>query len=179
MADEGVNQIEVDDTHFLVSRTDLNGTITYVNDDFCRVSGYERDELIGLNHNIVRHPDMPTAIFAELWKTIKKGQKWHGYVKNRAKDGGYYWVEAEITPHIKEGKLVGYKSVRKGMSSELIAQYEREYAKLKKDEEGSYNTWTVKNENYEEFDRLSKELNLSKVELFTKMMALFKKSLKK
>ena len=122
---------------------------------------------------------MPNSIFADLWKTIKQGKKWHGYVKNRTKNGQYYWVEVEISPHIKEGKAVGYKSLRRMMSPDLIAQYEREYAKLKKDEEGSYNTWTIKNENYEEFDRLSKELNLPKVELFTKMMAFFKKSLKK
>lgn len=147
MADDSTNEIRLDDTHFLVSRSDLNGTITYVNDDFCRVSGYERDDLIGLNHNQIRHPDMPISVFAEMWKTIKKGGKWHGYVKNRAKDGSFYWVEAEISPHIKEGKPVGYKSVRKMMPPELIAQYEREYAKLKKDEEGSFNSWTVKNEN--------------------------------
>lgn len=179
VADETAKQIELDDTSFLVSRTDLNGTITYVNDDFCRISGYDRDELIGLSHNLIRHPDMPSSVFAEMWKTIKKGEKWHGFVKNLAKDGSYYWVEAEISPHIKEGQLVGYKSVRKAMPYELIAQYEREYAKLKKDEEGSYNTWTIKNENYEEFDRLSKELGLSKLELFAKMMALFKKSIQK
>jgi PAS domain S-box-containing protein len=179
MTEKNGNQILLDDSHFLVSRTDMNGTITYVNDDFCRISGYEREELIGLSHNIIRHPDMPHSVFAEMWKTIKKGEKWHGYVKNRAKNGSYYWVEAEISPHVKDGEQVGYKSVRKMMLSELIAQYEKEYARLKKDEEGSFNTWTIKNENYEEFDRLSKELNISKVDLFTKMMTLFRKSIKK
>lgn len=172
-------QILLNDTHFLVSRTDLNGAITYVNEDFCTISGYAKNELIGLNHNIIRHPDMPTSIFTDMWKTIKSGKKWHGYVKNRAKDGSCYWVEAEISPYIKDGKIVGYKSVRKMMSEELIAQYEREYEKLKKDEAGSYNTWTIKNENYEEFDRLSKELGLSKIDLFNKMISLFKLSVKK
>src|SRR5512144_2489936 len=82
----------------IVSRTDLKGRITYVNETFVHACGFTRDELIGKAHNIVRHPDMPAAAFADLWDTIKTGQPWSGLVKNRRKDGGFYWVHANVTP---------------------------------------------------------------------------------
>lgn len=172
-------EIKLDDSDFIVSRTDLNGAITYVNDDFCRITGYSKSELIGANHNIIRHPDMPASFFSKLWKTIKAGEKFKGYIKNRAKDGGYYWVDAEITPYVKDGKKIGYKSVRKKPSEQIIKQCELEYEKLKKDETGEFSHWVVKNENYEEFNNLSKELNISKSELFSKMLEFYKKSIKK
>lgn len=96
----------------LISTTDLNGVITFVNDAFVSASGFSRAELIGQHHNIVRHPEMPTAAFKDLWSTIKAGQSWKGMVKNRRKDGSYYWVDAFVSPITENGKAVGYQSVR-------------------------------------------------------------------
>jgi len=78
----------------IVSRTNLSGIITYVNDTFATISGYEVDELIGKTHSIVRHPDMPKSIFGDLWQTLKRGDGWQGIIKNKRKDDGYYWVYA-------------------------------------------------------------------------------------
>ncbi len=175
----GNQEIELTETSFLISRTDLNGAITYVNEELCYFSGFERTDLIGSNHNILRHPDMPSIIFAQMWKSIKSGDKWHGYIKNKTKSGDFYWVDAEVSPHIKDGERVGYKSVRKMVPPELKILLDREYEKLRKDEDGRFNTWTVKNENYEAFDAISKELDISKNDLFVKMLALAKKMLKK
>ncbi len=97
----------------IVSKTDLRGYITYVNDMFCEVAQYTREELIGQNHNIVRHPDMPAAAFEDVWRTISSGKIWKGQVKNKKKDGSYYWVQATISPIIGEnGKPVEYMAVR-------------------------------------------------------------------
>ncbi len=97
---------------YLVSRTDLKGIITYANEAFVNISGYSREELIGKNHNLVRHPDMPEAAFRDLWDTVKGGLPWRGLVKNRAKNGDYYWVEAFVTPLKKDGQITGFQSVR-------------------------------------------------------------------
>lgn len=83
---------------FLVSQTDQSGKIIFANEDFCRVAGYTLEELVGKPHNVVRHPDMPKAAFADLWATVKQNKVWTGYVKNRTKDGGYYWVYATVYP---------------------------------------------------------------------------------
>ena len=96
----------------IVSTADLKGITTYANDDFKVISGFSDDELFGKNHNVVRHPDMPPTAFADLWNTLKAGKAWMGIVKNRCKNGDYYWVDAFITP-IKEGdSVIGYQSVR-------------------------------------------------------------------
>lgn len=100
------------DTDLIVSKTDLNGNITYINDDFIRIGGFSKAELIGAPHNILRHPDMPKAAFADMWKTLKSGNSWSGIVKNRTKNGGFYWVRANIMPLFEDGKTVGYLSVR-------------------------------------------------------------------
>ncbi|HCN44236.1 MAG TPA: chemotaxis protein, partial [Pseudomonas sp.] len=81
----------------LISTTDLNSRITYCNDAFVAISGFTREELIGQPHNIVRHPDMPPGVFGHMWETIKEGKPWMGVVKNRAKNGDYYWVSAYVT----------------------------------------------------------------------------------
>lgn len=96
----------------IVTKTDLRGHITYANPAFVSISGFTRDELIGANHNIVRHPDMPAAAFSDLWKTVSGGRPWRGIVKNRAKNGDYYWVDAYVTPLTENGERVGYMSVR-------------------------------------------------------------------
>ncbi len=97
---------------YLVSRTDLKGVITYANDAFVQISGFSREELIGQSHNIVRHPDMPESAFADLWTTVKSGLPWRGLVKNRCKNGDFYWVEAFVVPLRKAGQVTGYMSVR-------------------------------------------------------------------
>ncbi|MFD1215515.1 methyl-accepting chemotaxis protein [Microbulbifer celer] len=119
------------DNHFLISRTDLSGRIVYANPAFVEVSGYSRDELVGADHNIVRHPDMPKAAFANLWQTIRNGDVWIGLVKNRRKDGGFYWVRAHVTPIIKSGKVVGYVSVRLKASRHDIETAENQYRILR------------------------------------------------
>ena len=102
----------------LVSITDTRGVITYVNNDFSRVSGYSSEELVGQHHNIVRHSDMPSAAFADLWLKLKKNQPWRGMVKNRCKNGDYYWVDAYVTPLTENGVVTGYQSVRVCPSAE-------------------------------------------------------------
>ena len=97
-------EYEVPSTELIISRTDLNGNITFANEMFLYISGYNEDELIGKPHSILRHPDMPKAVFEELWKTIKETNKWEGIVKNLRKDNGYYWVYAEISGVFKDGK---------------------------------------------------------------------------
>ena len=96
----------------LVSTTDLRGVITYANPAFCDIAGYPVDELVGHNHNLVRHPDMPKAAFADLWARLKEGKPWRGIVKNRCKDGRYYWVDAYVTPIYEGNRISGYQSVR-------------------------------------------------------------------
>lgn len=97
----------------LVSTTDLRGVITYANQNFCQVAGFTAQELIGNHHNMVRHPEMPKAAFADMWRHLKAGQAWRGAVKNRCKDGRYYWVDAFVTPIYQTGQVVGYQSVRR------------------------------------------------------------------
>jgi methyl-accepting chemotaxis protein len=114
----------------LVTRTDLKGIITYANDAFVEISGFTREELIGKNHNMVRHPDMPPAAFEDLWDTVKKGQPWTAPVKNRTKQGDFYWVEANVTPVFKNGKVSEYLSVRYAPSRQQINEAEEIYQKL-------------------------------------------------
>lgn len=114
----------------LVSTTDLRGVITYANPAFCKVAGYTAEELLGKNHNIVRHPDMPAAAFADLWQKLKLGQSWRGLVKNRCKDGRYYWVDAFVTPIYQQQKLVGYQSVRVKPDAKLIERASKSYPQI-------------------------------------------------
>jgi len=96
----------------LISSTDLDGNIIHCNDAFLSISGFEKSELIGSPHNIVRHPDMPEEAFQVMWSTLKQGKAWMGLVKNRCKNGDFYWVDAYVTPVMELGKVVGYESVR-------------------------------------------------------------------
>ena len=116
---------------YIVSRTDLKGVITHVNDTFVEVSGFSRDELIGKSHNIVRHPDMLPGAFAWMWETIRKGRPWRGIVKNRAKNGDHYWVDTLVVPVLQDGKINGYMSVRAEPTRQQIADAEAFYRKLK------------------------------------------------
>ena len=126
-----VSKVEyaLDDGKTIVSTTDLKGRITYANPYFIEVSGYTKDELIGAPHNILRHPDMPPEAFADLWATVKTGMPWTGMVKNRCKNGDYYWVFANVTPVMENGRPVGYLSVRTKPSRAQVAAADALYTK--------------------------------------------------
>ena len=102
------------DGRSLISETDLKGVITFVNRKFVEMTGYSKEEAVGEPHNILRHPDMPKAAFEGMWKVIKEGKSWEGYVKNLRKDGKYYWVIVNIVPKKDEnGNIIGYIASRK------------------------------------------------------------------
>lgn len=110
--------LDIYDKNVIFSKTDLKGIIIHVSEAFCKISGYKKHELIGKNHNIIRHPDMPKETFKYLWDCLKKGEKVNLEVKNKKKDGGYYWVEAEFEPYFdSKGNHVGYSAVRKDITA--------------------------------------------------------------
>jgi aerotaxis receptor len=115
----------------LVSSTDLQGRILHCNQAFIDASGFTREELLGQPHNLVRHPDMPPAAFEDLWRTIAAGSPWTGLVKNRRKDGRCYWVRANVTPLVEQGKPVGYLSVRTAPSRAEVEAATRLYAQMR------------------------------------------------
>lgn len=133
--------LEIYEKYVIASKTDLNGVITYVSDKFCEISGYSKEELIGEPHNILRHPDMDSEAFEDLWSSIKRGESWQGEVKNLKKNGDYYWVRATISPSFKDGKVIGYSAVREDITDkkkaqslqekiEKIYQYDREQQEI-------------------------------------------------
>ncbi|HLV19220.1 MAG TPA: PAS domain-containing methyl-accepting chemotaxis protein [Pseudomonas sp.] len=115
----------------LISATDAKGIIRYCNDDFVEVSGYTREELLGSPHNLVRHPDMPKEVFAHMWRHLKAGRAWMGIVKNRCKNGDFYWVSAYVTPIFEDGKVVGYESVRVRPEAEQVRRATALYEEVK------------------------------------------------
>ena len=119
----------------LVSSTDTKGVITHCNPAFVRVSGYTYDELVGQPHNLIRHPDMPAEAYKDLWRTIGHGEPWTGLVKNRRKNGDHYWVRANVTPIMENGKPVGYMSVRVKPSRAEVAGAEALYARMRAEAE--------------------------------------------
>ena len=124
------------DTEMVVSKTDLRGKITYANQDFINISGFSEEELMGAPHNIVRHPDMPVEAFADFWRTLKSGKAWTGLVKNRCKNGDYYWVEANAAPIIENQKTVGYASIRTKPSREQVQAADSAYRAIKAGDKG-------------------------------------------
>ncbi|MEK9970407.1 MAG: PAS domain-containing protein [Ferrovibrio sp.] len=119
----------------IVSKTDLKGRITYVNDIFCNVGLYEEEEVLGQPHSIVRHPDMPRVVFALLWQRIEEGEEIFAYVKNMAKNGDHYWVLAHVTPSYSlDGKVDGYHSNRRVPSRDALTQIEPLYRRLREEE---------------------------------------------
>ncbi|TCZ87737.1 methyl-accepting chemotaxis protein [Lysobacter sp. N42] len=124
-------EVMLPDDHPLVSKTDPEGRITYVNTAFVQVSGYAEHELLGQPHNIVRHPDMPAAAFADLWRTLKAGRPWVGMVRNRCRNGDHYWVEAHVTPLHEDGRHVGYMSVRRRATRAQIDEAQARHAALR------------------------------------------------
>lgn len=127
-------EVVFDETQQLVSTTDLKGKITYSNSSFCLVAGYSLEEMVGKPHNLVRHPDMPRAAFRELWLHLRDGKPWRGAVKNRCRDGRYYWVDAYVTPIFQDGKITGYQSVRTRLAPEHRERAEQLYHQLKQKE---------------------------------------------
>ncbi|MFO1219676.1 MAG: methyl-accepting chemotaxis protein [Burkholderiaceae bacterium] len=127
-----VTQREFDypDSATIVSTTDAQGRITHCNQAFVDISGYDYDELIGEQHHIVRHPDMPAEAFKDMWSTIGRGRPWSGLVKNRRKNGDHYWVQANVTPIVENGKPVAYMSVRFKPSRAEVAAAEALYARI-------------------------------------------------
>lgn len=111
----------------MVTKTNTKGIITFANKDFIDVSGFSEEALIGKNHNIIRHPDMPPIAFEIMWKTLQRGLPWRGIVKNRCKNGDHYWVDAQVVPIKKNGEITGYMSVRACPSREDIAEAESAY----------------------------------------------------
>src|ERR1019366_250835 len=116
-----------DDT-LIVSRTDTKGRIVFFNDQFVAASGFTEAELMNQPHNIVRHPDMPPEAFEDLWNTLKEGKPWAGAVKNRRKNGDYYWVLASATPVFEGGQITGYMSIRTKLPADQRAEAEQAYA---------------------------------------------------
>jgi len=119
------------DGDFIVSKTDLKGRITYANKVFREFSGFQEQEYLGKQHNIVRHPDMPRCVFKLLWDEVQAGREIFAFVKNICKDGGYYWVMANVTPSVDaKGSLLGYYSVRRKPNPKAIAPVAALYQQL-------------------------------------------------
>lgn len=130
-------EFDYDDDVTLMSMTDTQSYVTYANSAFIQVSGFERDELIGKPHNLVRHPDMPKEAFADMWRTLKEGQSWSALVKNRRKNGDHYWVRANATPVHRNNQLVGYMSVRTKPSRHEIEAAEALYRDMREGRAGN------------------------------------------
>jgi len=129
-------EVEMPDGTRIVSKTDLQGRITFVNQDFVDISGFGNEELEGAPHNILRHPHMPAVAFADLWTTIKSGKPWRGLVKNRCKNGDHYWVVANVTPLVENGQISGYISIRTKPSRAQVEQAEKLYADIREGRAG-------------------------------------------
>lgn len=114
-------EVKLHDGEFIVSKTDTTGRVTYANRVFMEICGYSEEELLGVQHNIIRHPDMPRGVYRFLWTTIETGQEFFGFVKNLCADGRYYWVFANVTPDYDiNGEIIGYLSVRRKPSQKAI-----------------------------------------------------------
>ena len=129
-------EITLSDTETIVSTTDLQGNITYANPYFIAISGYTAEELMGAPQNILRHPDMPAEAFADFWTTIRSGLSWSGMVKNRCKNGDYYWVQANVTPVVEDGVAIGYMSVRTKPTRQQVTEASILYARFKAGQAG-------------------------------------------
>jgi aerotaxis receptor len=135
-----VTEIEylITDETLIVSKTDLKGKLTYFNEQFVEASGFTSDELMGQPHNIVRHPDMPAEAFDDLWETLRSGKPWAGAVKNRRKNGDFYWVLASATPIWEGGHVVGYMSIRSKLADDQREAAERVYAAVREKKAQNY-----------------------------------------
>ncbi len=125
------HEVKLGEEELIISKTDISGRLTYTNRTFMEISGYYEQELLGVQHNIIRHPDMPRGVFRMLWSTLKAKSEFLGFVKNLCKDGSYYWVFASVTPDVdRGGNVVGYYSVRRQPPSTAIRTIESIYQKM-------------------------------------------------
>ncbi len=132
---EALDEEVLFDGRSLISETDLKGVITFVNRKFVEMTGYSKEEAIGQPHSILRHPDMPKAGFEGMWKVIKEGKQWEGYVKNLRKDGKYYWVIVNIIPKKdEEENIIGYIASRKMPDRNQLIQVIKLYTELRDQE---------------------------------------------
>ncbi|KIM09919.1 MAG: chemotaxis protein [Sulfurovum sp. FS06-10] len=165
-------ETEVPENELIVSRTDVNGRITYANETFAHISGYRVDELIGKPHNIVRHPDMPRSVFKEMWESLKREEIWRGNVKNRRKDGGYYWVYAEVSGVYKDGKVVEYKSMRSPIDKAEKEKMQQVYDALKSTEEDVVRAVVyLSSSNVEKLKKLAKEEAVSEDTIVNRILS--------
>jgi PAS domain S-box-containing protein len=123
-------EIDLHDEQVIISRADRQGRITYVNAAFIEISGFTEEELLGQPHSILRHPDMPAALFADLWRDIQAGRPWVGILKNRCRNGDAYWVEAHVSPIWEKGEIVGYLSMRRKPSPDMLAAARQAFAAM-------------------------------------------------
>ncbi|UUM32906.1 PAS domain-containing protein [Vibrio japonicus] len=130
MSSQSNQEVSFGHDEFIMSKTDTQGRIVYANRVFMRVSNYPESALLGQHHNIIRHPDMPKGVFHGLWKTLKSGEEFFGFVKNTTADGGYYWVFANVTPDYEDEKLVGYFSVRRNAPRKAREEIEKIYSDM-------------------------------------------------
>ena len=127
------NEYDFPADELLMSTTDTKGVLTHCNAAFARVSGFTMEELMGQPHNMIRHPDMPPEAYKDMWSTIGRGRSWTGFVKNRRKNGDFYWTQAHVTPIMRQGKPVGYLSVRTKPTREQVQAAEALYARVKQE----------------------------------------------
>ncbi|MFL9828664.1 methyl-accepting chemotaxis protein [Rhodoplanes sp. SY1] len=167
----GTEYVLSDET-VIVSRTDIKGRLTYFNDQFLAASGFSEEELLGKPHNIVRHPDMPPEAFADLWATLKSGKPWAGAVKNRRKNGDFYWVMASATPVYENGTVTGYMSIRTKLPADQRIEAERVYGLLRDKKAGAYSVTGGVIRTRSIFDRLSLFTGTLKARLIT-LVAVF------
>lgn len=120
-------EVFLDQDTIIVSQTDEKGIVIFANADFCKIAGYSLEELVGKQHNVVRHQDMPKWAFEDLWKTVKAGKIWKGIVKNKTKNGGFYWVNATVFPSRDVDGTIRYISVRVKPTQEEIENAENLY----------------------------------------------------
>ena len=141
------NEVLLSADQYLVTKTDLEGRIIYANQSFVDISGYSMEELVGSNHNILRHPEMPAAVFENLWGTLKAGRPWANCIKNRCKNGDFYWVKANITPIFNEGKIDSFMSVRIKASKDEIESSSQLFEQLADETKHLVNPTTITESN--------------------------------
>ncbi|MEM8142215.1 PAS domain-containing protein, partial [Morganella morganii] len=132
------HEYSLNDNAILMSTTDTQSHITYANSAFITASGFEEGQLTGQPHNIIRHPDMPPAAFADMWYTLQQGDSWTGIIKNRCRNGDHYWVRANVTPVWHDKKLTGYISVRTVPTRDEIKKSASLYSRLKSNKLNGY-----------------------------------------